>query len=64
MSHRNARLTVCGRQLLCRRVCEDGWRMGEAALAVGVSRQTHGLSASATRRSSMTVGGSRVDGWT
>ena len=42
MSHGNARLTVCGRQLLCRRVCESDWAVGEAAFAAGVSRQTAG----------------------
>jgi transposase InsO family protein len=40
MLHGNARLTVRGRQLLCRRVCESGWAVGEAAFAAGVSRQT------------------------
>jgi len=40
MAHRNARLTVHGRLLLCRRIEERGWRVSEAALAAGVSRQT------------------------
>ena len=40
MLHGNARLTVRGRQLLCRRICEAGRTVGEAALAAGVSRQT------------------------
>jgi transposase InsO family protein len=40
MAHRNARLTVCGRVLLCRRVVEEGWTLREAASACGVSRQT------------------------
>jgi transposase InsO family protein len=40
MSHGNARLTVFGRHLLCRRICEDGWSVARAALAAGVSRQT------------------------
>jgi transposase InsO family protein len=40
MLHGNARLTVRGRQLLCRRICESGWAVGEAACAAGVSRQT------------------------
>ena len=40
MSHGNERLTVCGRQLLVRRICQEGWRVAEAALAAGVSRQT------------------------
>ena len=61
MLHGNARLTVCGRQLLCRRVCESGWAVGQAAFAAGVSRQTaskwlaryrrEGLSGLADRRS-------------
>lgn len=38
--HGSARLTVAGRLLLCQRVVDDGWTIGEAAEAVGVSRQT------------------------
>jgi transposase InsO family protein len=40
MAHRNARLTVCGRLLLCRRIEQDGWLVTTAAQAAGVSRQT------------------------
>jgi transposase InsO family protein len=40
MAHRNARLTARGRLLLCRRIEEKGWKVGEAAVAAGVSRQT------------------------
>ena len=39
MSHRNARLTVRGRQLLVERVCEQGWAVAHAAKAQGISRQ-------------------------
>lgn len=39
MSHRNARLTVRGRELLVERVCEQGWAVAHAAKAQGVSRQ-------------------------
>lgn len=39
MSHRNARLTVRGRELLVERVCEQGWAVAHAAQAQGVSRQ-------------------------
>jgi transposase InsO family protein len=39
VSHRNARLTVRGRQLLVERVCEQGWAVAHAAKAQGVSRQ-------------------------
>ena len=39
MSHRNARLTVRGRELLIERVCEQGWAVAHAAKAQGVSRQ-------------------------
>jgi len=35
--HQNARMTVHGRLLLIRRVREHGWRVGDAALAAGVS---------------------------
>jgi transposase InsO family protein len=40
MAHRNARLTVHGRQLLCGRVLQLGWSVRRAAGAAGVSRQT------------------------
>ena len=40
MAHRNARLTVRGRQLLCRRIEEQGWLVKAAAEAAGISRQT------------------------
>jgi transposase len=39
VSHRNARLTLRGRQLLVQRVCEQGWALAHAAKAQGVSRQ-------------------------
>jgi transposase len=39
VSHRNARLTLRGRQLLVQRVCEQGWAVAHAAKAQGVSRQ-------------------------
>ena len=39
MSHPNARLTVHGRALLCRRI-DAGWTLSNAAAAAGVSRQT------------------------
>jgi transposase len=39
VSHRNARLTPKGRQLLVQRVCEQGWALAHAAKAQGVSRQ-------------------------
>jgi transposase InsO family protein len=39
VSHRNARLTVRGRQLLVERVCDQGWAIAHAAKAQGVSRQ-------------------------
>jgi transposase InsO family protein len=42
MSHRNARLTPHGRLLLCERVEIEGWKVGVAAGAAGVSRQTAG----------------------
>jgi transposase InsO family protein len=38
--HQNARMTVHGRLLLVERVREDGWRVGDAALAAGVSERT------------------------
>jgi transposase InsO family protein len=40
MAHRNARLTLHGRMLLCRRIEEQGWTVAGAAAAAGVSRQT------------------------
>ena len=40
MAHRNARLTVCGRLLLCQRIEQQGWLVKAAAAAAGVSRQT------------------------
>jgi transposase InsO family protein len=42
MAHRNARLTLHGRLLLCERVDRDGWKLIAAAEAAGVSRQTAG----------------------
>jgi transposase InsO family protein len=38
--HKNARMTVHGRLLLVRRVGEQGWQVGDAALAAGVSERT------------------------
>lgn len=38
--HENARTTPASRALLVRRVCEDGWRLGDAAAAAGISRRT------------------------
>jgi transposase InsO family protein len=40
MAHRNAKLTVHGRLLLCRRIEEQGWLLRAAADAAGISRQT------------------------
>ena len=40
MAHRNARLTLHGRLLLCRRIEDEGWLVTAAAEAAGVSRQT------------------------
>lgn len=40
MAHRNARLTVHGRQLIVSRVMEDGWTVAASAEAAGVSRAT------------------------
>jgi transposase len=40
MAHARAKLTVLGRQLLVDRVLRDGWKPGDAARAMGVSRQT------------------------
>src|SRR5512139_3734908 len=42
MAHRNARLTLFGRELLCRRIAEEGWTVSAAAQAAGVSRTTAG----------------------
>ncbi len=39
MSHRNARLSARGRQLLVERVCEQGWAAAHAAKAQGIPRQ-------------------------
>ena len=38
--HKNARMTVHGRALLCQRVCREGWRVRDAARAGGVSERT------------------------
>ena len=38
--HENARTTPVSRQLLVRRVLEDGWGVAEAASALGISRRT------------------------
>lgn len=38
--HGNARLTPASRELLCRRVRDDGWTVVEAAFAAGVSERT------------------------
>jgi transposase InsO family protein len=40
MAHGNARLNVFGRELLCRRIAEQGWNISAAAEAAGVSRTT------------------------
>ncbi len=40
MHHGSARLSVYGRQVICRRVLEQGWTVKRAAWAAGVSRQT------------------------
>lgn len=40
MAHRNARLSLHGRLLLCRRIEDEGWKVTAAAAALGVSRQT------------------------
>jgi transposase InsO family protein len=37
--HKNARLTPQGRALLVQRVCTDGWRVGDAARAAGLSQR-------------------------
>ncbi|MDF2392013.1 helix-turn-helix domain-containing protein, partial [Aeromonas sp. 2MA4] len=39
-NHKNARLTVFGRQLLVLRILEQGLRVEEAAHAAGVSTRT------------------------
>ncbi len=39
-NHKNARLTVFGRQLLVQRIIEQGLRVEEAAHAAGVSTRT------------------------
>ena len=36
----NARMTVRGRALLVSRICEEGWRVADAAAAAGVSERT------------------------
>jgi hypothetical protein len=38
MAHRNARLNLFGRELLCRRIVEEHWTVSAAAIAAGVSR--------------------------
>lgn len=38
--HVNARLTPVSRELLCRRVREEGWTVAEASYAAGVSERT------------------------
>jgi transposase InsO family protein len=38
--HENARMTVHGRALLVSRICDDGWRVADAAEAAGVSERT------------------------
>ena len=38
--HKNARMTVHGRALLVSRVCDEGWRVADAAHAAGVSERT------------------------
>ena len=38
--HANARLTPAGRLLLCRRVCDQGRTLRQAAEAAGVSERT------------------------
>ena len=37
--HKNARLTPQGRALLVHRVHTDGWRVGAAAVAAGISER-------------------------
>lgn len=39
-SHKHARLTACGRALLCQRVLEQGWQVRAASEAAGVSERT------------------------
>lgn len=38
--HGNARLTPCGRMLMCRRVRQEGWTVAAAASAAGCSERT------------------------
>jgi transposase InsO family protein len=38
--HENARMTVHGRALLVSRICDEGWRVADAAEAAGVSERT------------------------
>ena len=38
--HKNARLTARGRALMVKRICSEGWRVGAAAEASGVSERT------------------------
>jgi transposase InsO family protein len=38
--HKNARLTLQGRALLVRRICQEGWRVKDAAAAAGISART------------------------
>ena len=38
--HRNARTTPISRSILVRRILTEGWRVGQAAAAAGISRQT------------------------
>jgi len=39
MAHRSARLNVFGRELLCRRMVEEGWTVIAAATAARAIRQ-------------------------
>jgi len=39
-AHKNARLTFYSRELMVRRVREEGWAVGEAASSAGVSKRT------------------------
>src|SRR5580693_7133929 len=38
--HKNARLTPLGREMMIRRIEDDGWSVAKAAHASGVSRRT------------------------
>jgi transposase len=38
--HGNARLTPCGRMLMCDRIRLDGWTVQDAAEAAGCSERT------------------------